>query len=179
MEKRLLDPLSSQFTEPQLSLLFGQIEMAQQFLTWLIRRCPPSELEYRGPAGDRNSIATMVLHIAGTNLQWVYKLFLNQPIPDHLKERFLFHDGESVMPEVTGLTADELLARHQESVEHVRQYLLTLTDADLDRRVSMGPNADATFRWGLWHLAEHSMLHQGHMRWLRLWYRQQQEVAVK
>lgn len=171
MEKRFIDPRSTAFSEPQLSLLFGQVELAQQWLIWLMQRCEREELEYRGPAGDRNSIATLVLHIAGCNQQWVYELFQQRPIPGDLKERFIFHTGEGPMPEIAGLTAAELIERHRESVEHVKQYLLTLTDADLDRTVAMGPNVEATFRWGLWHIAEHSMLHQGHMRWLREWYK--------
>lgn len=171
MSKLLLESRSTAFTEPQLSLLFGQIESAEQWLTWLIEDCTPAELTYRGPAGDRNSIATLVLHIAGCNLKWLYELFQREPVPAPLRERFLFHDDDGPMPEMTGYSADQLLALHRESVARLREYLLTLSDGDLDRRISMGPDMEATVRWGLWHLAEHSMLHQGHMRWLRLWFR--------
>lgn len=177
MERIQLDARSAAFTEPQLALLFGQIENAQRFLGWLTGRCSQAELEYKGPLGDRNSIATLILHLAGTNLNWVYKLMQGRPVPEELRERFIFHEGDGPMPEVVGLSADELLSRHRESVEHDQGYLMTLTDTDLERTVSLGedPEIEATFRWGLWHIAEHSMLHQGHIRWLRLWYRDAQK----
>lgn len=172
MDKVLLDPRSADFPDPQLSLLYGQIDTAQQFLFWLIQRCTPDELEYRGPAGDRNSIASLVLHIAGCNLQWVFKVLQRQPIPADLQERFICHEGEGPLPEVRGLSAQELMDRHRETVGMVKAYMLTLRDTELDRVVSLGPRVDASVRWGLWHLAEHSMLHQGHIRWLRTWYRE-------
>lgn len=171
MEKYTLDPRSEAFADPQMSLLFGQVEQAQQWLIWLIQGCEREKLEYRGPAGDRNSIATLVLHIAGCNLHWVYRMFQEQPVPSDLQRRFVLHDGEGPMPEISGLTAAEHIERHRESVRHVKQYLLTLSAPDLDRKVTLGPDLEGTFRWGIWHLAEHSMLHQGHIRWLRLWYR--------
>lgn len=175
LETIQLDVRSAALTEPHLALLFGQVETAERFLVWLTQRCSQEEMEYRGPAGDRNSIATLILHIAGCNLMWVYPILQDRPVPEELQGRFILHEGDGPMPAVVGLPAAELLDRHRESVAHLREYLLTLSDADLDRTVSMGPEVEATIRWGLWHIAEHSMLHQGHIRWLRLWYRDEQK----
>lgn len=46
-----------------------------------------------------------------------------------------------------------------------------LTDDDLDRVVTFGheDQKEATVRWGLWHIADHSRYHQANINQLRKW----------
>jgi hypothetical protein len=42
-----------------------------------------------------------------------------------------------------------------------------LTDADLNRRVYYENGSEATIRWGIWHIADHSRYHQANIKHLK------------
>lgn len=157
---------SNRITAPMLSTMFGQMQNAFMRLGWIVSDLTQEELEYRGPNGDLNSIATLLWHIPCADAGWLY-LARGQEIPDEYTEEG--PDGN--LPVITGRTAQELLDRYQVILDQWEQYLMTQTDDDLHRPIQHAPEAVATLRWALWHVAEHNIGHQNQMVWLKRWVR--------
>lgn len=74
---------------------------------------------------------------------------------------------------MTGKTAAELLANYRRLLDRVRDYLRTQTEADALRPVQVPWWQErAALRYVLWHMAGHSLFHQGQIRRLQIWYGQ-------
>lgn len=153
------------------SVPFGLMEDAFRRLSSLVREVPQAELEYQGPSGDLNSIATLLAHLARVDLDYLHAI-KGQPVPQELDHTYGPYETENQsLPVVTGSTAAELLERYEFVLSMVREYLQTQTDADAKRSVQVAwwPQP-ATVRFVLWHMASHSMFHQGQIARLKQWY---------
>lgn len=156
---------------PALATPFSLIEHAFRRLTNLVKEMSHAELEYRGPDGTINSTATLLAHLAHTDLEYFHQI-MGMPIPPELEAEYgPGRAPDDTLPVVTGQTATELLARYRDVLDLVRSYLMTQTDSDALRSVTIPwwPEP-ATVRYVLWHIAGHSMFHQGQITRLRLWY---------
>ena len=150
-------------------LLFGQIDYARKSLFWEIEEMTTDELDFRGPEGTLNSTAMLVRHLMAIELWWLHA-FQKKPIPTEVLDQFgPLEANDGRIPFVSGLTAPDLLSQYVRVHAMLREYVWALTSADLDRVITLSDEMETTVRWGLWHLAEHSMLHQGQIRWLRAW----------
>lgn len=158
---------------PALAVHYGLIENGFQRLTRLVANMTPAELEYLGPAGNRNSTATLLAHLALTDLDYLHCL-KGEPVPADLAARFgPYHTEEGLLPPVTGRTVDDLLAQYAEVIDLGRDYLRGLADSDAGRTVTVEWwSQPATLRYVLWHMAGHSMFHQGQIQRLRLGYKE-------
>lgn len=152
-----------------LSTMFGQMQNAFMRLGWLVADLTQEELEYRGPYGDLNSIATLLWHIPCADAGWLH-LARGEEIPTEYTDE----DPDGNLLVITGRTAKELLDRYRAILDQWEAYLITLTDADLHRQIQHASEAAATLRWALWHVAEHNIGHQNQMVWLKRWVRQGQ-----
>lgn len=164
---RRLDVISPEFQHPQVSLLHAQIQRSFRLLTHYTGELTQEQIEYRGPAGDRNSIATLIAHLTATDVFWLYKLQEKE-----LEGEWAVLGKEmdaSPMPAVKGLSAKELLARYEQVLTSLKEYLLTLTDGDLERVIRLNDEVEVTVRWALNHISEHSAMHRGHIIWLKGW----------
>lgn len=165
-----VDTRAAGFAHPLVGTLYGQLEDAYQQMALLVADMSPKELEYRGPRGDLNSTAMLLAHLPRVDLWWLYA-FQDQEVPLELTDKYGREPWGEQMPEIRGMNAAVLLERHQAVREMVRAYLLTQTDADMDRTLPFGQHV-VTMRWALWQMAQHSFLHQGQIRWLKRWARE-------
>jgi uncharacterized damage-inducible protein DinB len=159
---------------PALAVPFGLMEDAFRRLTNRVKNMNQAELEYTGPPGNRNSTAMLLRHLAYTDLGYFY-MIRGEPIPADLEAEYgPVRLDDNTLPVVTGLTAEHLLEQYRRIIDMVGAYLRTLPEADAERSVQVpwwqGP---ATVRYLLWHMAGHSMFHQGQISRLQLWHKQQ------
>jgi uncharacterized damage-inducible protein DinB len=165
--------LTSPGLPPALDLAFSQFADTFDKLSRRVRDMSQEELEYVGPAGNINSTATLLGHLAVVNLHYLYRI-KGERVPAALDEAYgPYQTEDGKLPRVTGKSVGELLHRHQQVLGMTREYLQTLSDADATRPVTIEwwPEL-ASVRFVLWHMSSHSMLHQGHIGRLREWYKQ-------
>lgn len=156
-----------------LSVPYGLMEDAFRRLQNLVAGISPEELEFTGPAGNINSTATLIAHLARTDLDYLFCI-KGAPVPPELELAYGPDRAEDeTLPAVRGKTAAELLAGYRRVLDMVRDYLKSQPDEAAVRPVTVPwwPKP-ATVRFVLWHMAGHSMFHQGQIRRLREWYRQ-------
>jgi uncharacterized damage-inducible protein DinB len=164
--------LGSPGLPPALSVPFSLVAHAAQRLVRQVADMSQAELEYRGPSGDLNSTATLIAHIAYIDLVYLH-IIMGRPIDPALEEEYgPYQQADGALPVVTGRSVDELLGRHHRVIEMARAYLKGLTDADAARQVQVPWwSQPATVQYVLWHMAGHSMFHQGQISRLRAWYK--------
>lgn len=81
-------------------------------------------------------------------------------------------DENKRLPLIQGVSMHTLMSSYDEVMQLLRETCAELTEDDLDRVVLFGHSNEkqATIRWGLWHMADHSRYHQAHINLLRKWY---------
>jgi uncharacterized damage-inducible protein DinB len=158
---------------PILGQAFSQLEDAFNKLSRRTQEMSQEELEYVGPAGSINSTATLLGHLAVVDLGYLYCI-KGEPMSPELEEAYgPYQTEDGKLPQVTGKSVGELLDRYQQVLGMIREYLQTLSDEDATRQVNIDWWSEpATVRYVLWHIANHSMFHQGHIERLRAWYKQ-------
>lgn len=169
----MLDVYSSEVA-PALALPLGEIEVAFRRLTNLVKDLPQAALDYRGPDGTLNSVAMLIAHLTVVDVGYLHAI-MGTPVPPELAEAVgPYHDEQGRIPLVEGRPAAELLAQYGRVIDLVRAYLKTKGDDEAARPVTIGwwPQP-ATVRYVLWHMASHSMFHQGQIARLLAWYREQ------
>lgn len=118
------------------------------------------------PAIGRNTIGTLLYHVAAIELDWLYADILQEPFPDGCDDWF----PVDVRTEAGDLsTVREPLARHLDRLKWVRTLLTTriaaLDPAVLDELHENG-GARTTPAWVLHHLAQHEAEHRGQIELL-------------
>ncbi|OYD07978.1 DinB family protein [Paludifilum halophilum] len=152
---------------PTVGLLHAAVKDTYQRLKRLVEDMNQEEIDDRGPFGDQNSTGQLLRHLAVVDLHWVYRI-KGEPVPAHLKDVYgPMKDDQGRLPLVSGIALEELLSRYDRVQEMFREACLGLSDADLARKVPYENGADATLRWGIWHIADHSRYHQAQIAWLK------------
>ncbi|HLN64829.1 MAG TPA: DinB family protein [Symbiobacteriaceae bacterium] len=146
---------------PALAQSMGQVETAFRRLTGLVQSLPPEALDYRGPDGAQNSAATLVTHLARTDLEYLYQIMGAAIPPDLLQAYGPYEDEAGRLPHISGQSVAQLLAHYSNVITMIRTYIQGLADADAARAVAVPwwPQP-ATVRYVLWHMALHSIHHQ-------------------
>lgn len=128
------------------------------------------------PDPDANTIGTLLYHIVGIELDWLYVEILERPdygpevtalLPYELRE-----SSGRLMP-VEGETLADHLARMSAARQLMHEALRTMTEDDF-YRVRRLPSYDVTPEWVLYHLIEHEAGHRGEIAELR----RQAELAM-
>jgi uncharacterized damage-inducible protein DinB len=125
------------------------------------------ELDWICPL-SRNTIGTLLYHIAAIELDWVYCEILEQPFPDDCRSWFPHdaRDAEGNLTRVTGQSARTYLAR----LEYVRASLIEALDdmppAEL-KRIRQLEAYDVSTEWVVCHLLQHEAEHRGQIAVLR------------
>lgn len=89
------------------------------------------------PAGLTNSIATLLLHLGGTEVGFAH-LILGQTLSDELKSAYKRNVPQKPLPAAEGETLDSLKAKLAQSLGYMEQAMRSLTAADLDREIALG-----------------------------------------
>ncbi|MGE5673582.1 MAG: DinB family protein [Mycobacterium leprae] len=143
-----------------LAVPFGLVENAFRRLSRHVQGMSQSELEFTGEGV--NSTAMLLAHLAFVDMEYLHCI-KGVSVPADLEAEYGPVETESgTLPVVTGLSAAQLLERYRRVIDMIRAYLQSQTDADAVRPVQIPwwPEP-ATVRYVLWHMAAHSMHHQG------------------
>lgn len=81
-------------------------------------------------------------------------------------------DENGRLPMVRGKSLITLMSTYESVITMLKDACVQLTDDDLAGIVTFGHENEkqATIRWGIWHIADHSRYHQAHINQLRRWY---------
>jgi uncharacterized damage-inducible protein DinB len=129
-------------------------------------------LDWRGPHGDENSIGSLLSHVAGVEMGWLFFDLLGRETPAwpaEVRSQLPFEAWtEGRLTHVGGLTVNEHLGRLDVTrnvfLEHVRAF----DEADFRRlRAPEGENYEVTPEWVVYHLIEHEVGHAYQMRSLK------------
>ncbi|MBM0066384.1 DinB family protein [Alkalicoccobacillus gibsonii] len=150
---------------PITNLLFAAIEENYQRLCSIVKDIDQEVLDFKGVGGEENSIAQLIKHLSYVDLLWVYR-FKGELIRDELETKYgPMVDGEGNIPDVNGISLDSLLMDYHNVIEQLQDFCLSVYDEHLTDIVEYDTE-QATIRWGLWHLADHSRYHQAHINTL-------------
>ncbi|MDF2627385.1 MAG: hypothetical protein K0R39_1216 [Symbiobacteriaceae bacterium] len=130
----------------------------------LLTGLTPEQLAAR-PAGFNNSIAALVLHVAGTEVGFAHLLW-GQELPADLKAEFLMDQRGQTLPQPEGETVESLVAKLHKGEGMIKEALAGLKAEDLDREVSpMG--SPVTLRWLVSLVAYHATNHFGQLQMIK------------
>lgn len=159
---------------PIVGMLFSAVKENNQRLKFITKGMSQEEVDYRGLNGNYNSTAQLIRHLLYVDLNWIFRL-KREPLPDSLKDQFgPMIDENNKLPMIKGMSLNTLLSNYQDVIRMLEDACKQLTDSDLNQVVNFGHQNEkqATIRWGLWHIADHSRYHQAHINLLRRWYQE-------
>lgn len=157
---------------PIVGILYSAVKENSQRLQLITDGMSQEEVDYKGHNNNFNSTAQLIKHIMYVDLNWVYRI-KGQPLPQSFKEQYgPMIDENNRLPMVKGMSLSTLMSKYEGVLKMLKDSCTQLTDADLDKIVTFGHENEkqATIRWGLWHMADHSRYHQAQINQLRKWY---------
>ncbi|MFD0677410.1 MULTISPECIES: DinB family protein [unclassified Paenibacillus] len=159
---------------PIVGILYSAVKENNQRLQLITNGMSQEEVDYKGPTNNFNSTAQLIKHIMYVDLNWVYRI-KGQPLPHSLKEQHgPMIDANNRLPMIKGKSLNTLISDYEGVLTMLKDTCTQLTDSDLDTIVTFGHENEkqATIRWGLWHMADHSRYHQANINQLRKWYKE-------
>lgn len=126
-------------------------------------------LDWRGPDGGENSIGSLLYHVAGVEMGWLFYDVLGRQLPDDVQAELPFEAWtDHALTHVGGLPLDEHLGRLQRTRAVFLEQVRGMDLGDL-RRVTApeGEEYEVTLEWVVYHLVEHEAGHAYQMRSLR------------
>ncbi|WP_141499637.1 DinB family protein [Paenibacillus luteus] len=170
----LYDLQGEENMEPIVGILYSTVKENSQRLQFITEGMSQEEVDYKGPNNSFNSTAQLIKHIMYVDLNWLYRM-KGEPLPHYLEEQFgPMIDPNNRLPMVQGKSWYTLMSPYIDVIEMLKDTCTRLTDAGLDKIVTFGHENEkqATIRWGLWHMADHSRYHQAQINQLRKWYKE-------
>lgn len=159
----LFDVTKTPGIDPVVGAYLSTLDFGRPNLIKAIKNLTPEQLEQK-PAKFKNSIATLVVHIAATEVSFAHRI-MGQKMSDELKAEFPPHT-EELLPEIKGLTADDLVAKLEKSRAILMEVLKGLTAEDLRREIVANPERSMTVEFYVALLPIHFMSHAGHIQML-------------
>lgn len=150
--------------DPVVAAYLSALDMGRARLTAALQKMTTEQLTAKA-AGFKNTVATLVVHIAATEVTFAYRI-LGQAVPEALLAEFPPHK-EELLPEITGETVESLVAKLDKSRGLLLESVKGLTAADLRREIAIGKERTATIEWLLALLPTHQALHHGHIGMIR------------
>ncbi|HEY8347046.1 MAG TPA: DinB family protein [Symbiobacteriaceae bacterium] len=145
--------------------IMAALDFGQNRIKEAIRDLSPEQLA-AVPDGFQNSIATLVVHLAATEVNFAYR-FRGEPVPDALRAEFLLDKPHDPLPAPEGETAESLIAKLDKARSVLTEAAERLTDADLDREWEGPGGRRMSVRLMLSILPYHQGLHFGHIQYLK------------
>jgi hypothetical protein len=150
---------------PYVAGIVTAMEFGRAALKRTLQGLTPEQLAATAP-GFANSIATLVVHLAGYEIVCAHRI-LGTPMPDELKPEFLRDRPQNPIPVAIGETVETLIDKLDRSRAYLVKILATVTPDDLEREFQMGPERTATVRWLLGLIPYHQDEHLGQMLLLK------------
>ncbi|SDN24858.1 Protein of unknown function [Fictibacillus solisalsi] len=161
---------------PVAGMLFAMVEGNYQRLTSIIAGMTQEELDYKGPNEEYNSTAQLLKHLAYVDLNWVFRI-KGEAVSLELEEKYgPMLDENRQLPQVKGIALDVLIRNYDDVITRMKSLCYELTDKGLNQRVEYENGNEATIKWGIWHIADHSRYHQAHINQLRKWFKESNSV---
>jgi uncharacterized damage-inducible protein DinB len=150
---------------PYLASVAASVEFAKVRATRFIQGLSQAQLDAT-PAPFPNSIATLVLHIAATNVHFAHSLRGAQ-VPAALQAEFKLDQPQSPLPTATGETVESLTEKLERSTALLVETLGQINDPQLDAEIPFGGENTATnaFLYGV--VTLHGHQHIGQIQMLR------------
>jgi len=172
-ESMLYDLHGEANMSPVVGMLFSAVKENNQRLTFITEGMTQEEVDYKGLDSTYNSTAQLIRHLLYVDLNWVYRI-KGEVLPNNLKEQYgPMLDENNRLPMIKGKSISELMSNYEDVMKLLEETCIRLANHDLDKIVKFGHRNEkqATIRWGLWHIADHSRYHQAHINQLRKWYK--------
>jgi len=151
--------------DPYVASTVAALELGRQRVKVALKDVTPAQLE-QVPPGLTNSIATIVVHLCGTEVSFSYRL-AGGSTPDEVKAEYLMNLPQSPLPAALGETVESLTAKLDKSRAMLLQTLARLTTADMNREMALGPERSVTLRWAMALLPNHQTQHLGHIQMVK------------
>jgi uncharacterized damage-inducible protein DinB len=117
------------------------------------------------PRREMNSIAVLIVHLAGSERYWIGDVIAGDP-SNRVREREF---------QPNSLVAEELKYKLSDSLAYIRNQLSAFSVVDLPAPRTVPHNGrEVTVGWALLHTLEHTALHLGHIQLTRQLWRQRQ-----
>lgn len=147
--------------------IYAALEFGAQRMRSLVQELTPEQLSAAPRVeGFQNSIATLVMHVAATEMSMAHRL-TGREIPADVRAEYRMDQPQSPLPKVEGETAETLLAKFDRARQALREAFEGLSDADLDREWQAPSGAKRTFRDLAQLLPQHQGQHFGHIQYIR------------
>lgn len=147
--------------DPAVAPYLSILDLGRGKLNNTIKDLTPEQLEKR-PEGFKNTVVTLAVHIAATEVSFAYRI-MGQAMPEELLAEFPPHRG-GPLPEIKGESAQAIIAKLEKSRAILQEAVAGLSAADLNREIALGPERAATVAWLLGLLPGHLNLHLGHIQ---------------
>ncbi|MCR8656665.1 DinB family protein [Paenibacillus endoradicis] len=159
---------------PIVGILYSTVKENSQRLQLITNDMTQEEVDYKGPNHEFNSTAQLLRHIMYVDLNWVYRI-RDIPLSQLLISQYgPMIDANNRLPMIEGKSLNTLMSEYEIVLITLKNACTQLIDDDLGKIVTFGHGNEkqATIRWGLWHMADHSRYHQAHINQLRKWYQE-------
>ncbi len=119
----------------EVGVLYATVKDTYVRLKHLCKDMNQDELEYKGPNQMFNSTAQLLRHLAVVDLHWVYRL-KGEDVPERLLQKYgpMIDDNGSI-PDVRGITLEELIHQYDEVQEMFKETCKQLATDDLEKKV--------------------------------------------
>ena len=153
---------------PELALGLAALEDARRRTRAAVAGLDQATLDWEPPA-SRNSIGTLLYHIAATEMEWLSVELLGGRELSSAVAHLLPHgvrDEQGALVRVRGETAEDHLARLDATRGHLVAALEAMS-AEEWRRPRPSVGGTVTPAWVLHHLGQHEAEHRGQIQLLR------------
>lgn len=145
---------------PYLAAVAASVEFAKSRAIRFIKGLNQAQLEAT-PSTFKNSIATLAMHIAATNVHFAHSLRGAQ-VPADLRAEFKLDQPQSPLPAVIGETVESLTEKLERSTAMLVETLGQIDDPKLEAEIPFGGENTATnaFLFGVVSLHGHQHIGQ-------------------
>lgn len=150
---------------PAAAQTWSVLDFGRQNLLKLIEDVTAEQL-FQVPAGFRNSIATLLGHIAGAEFSFAH-LLTGRQLSDEQKAEYFMGRKDGLLIEPKGETKESLLAKLDTARAALKEALLRIAPEDLEKTFARPDGNQATMRWYLALIGFHTSWHLGHMQMVR------------
>lgn len=147
--------------QPEIGRCFWALEEARRRTLDLVDGVDDVTLDWEGPDRRENAIASLLYHIAFTEMRWLFQGILQRDFAPSIDARFQYRNGQGRLTRVLGVP----VADHLACLRRSREFLLeacrpmSLAEWRRARRPSHRQDCMVTPEWIIFHLVEHEAGH--------------------
>jgi len=140
-------------------LLYAMIEYNRGKIVRKVEGLTQASIDYTGEHNEHNSISQIIRHLCVVDLHWVYRLQGLSFPEDPILKLGPMYDEKGRLPHIKGISLSVLLSEYALVHEMLFEICKCINDDELHQTVPFENGHEATIRWGIWHIADHSRHH--------------------